>query len=87
MRVNWLAAMGAAAAISLCSAGAALAAPGTNQGKPPGNGNCVGYFSNGGAQAAFIQDVQSGGPGAVGASGRAFGSSGGNGPAASTNCS
>jgi hypothetical protein len=59
----------------------------TNQGKPPGNGNCIGYFSNGGAQAAFIQGVRgSGGAGAVGESGREFGNSGGNGPFASSNC-
>jgi hypothetical protein len=59
----------------------------TNQGKPPDNGNCVGFFSNQGAQAGFIQDVRSGGPGAVGENGRSFGMSGGNGEAASSGCS
>lgn len=59
----------------------------TNNGKPPDNGNCVGFFSNQGAQAGFIQDVRSGGPGAVGENGRSFGTSGGNGAAASSGCS
>ena len=59
----------------------------TNHGKPPDKGNCVGFFSNQGAQAGFIQDVRSGGPGAVGENGRSFGTSGGNGGAASSGCS
>jgi hypothetical protein len=58
----------------------------TNSGKPPDNGNCVGFFSNGGAQAEFIQEVGAGGAGAVGESGSSFGTSGGNGEAASSNC-
>jgi hypothetical protein len=59
----------------------------TNQGKPPDNGDCVAVFSNQGAQAGFIQDVRGGGPGAVGQLGRDFGTSGGNGEAASSGCS
>jgi hypothetical protein len=58
----------------------------TNNGKPPDNGNCVGFFSNGGAQAGFIQDVGDGGPGAVGQVASDFGRSGGNGEAASSGC-
>jgi hypothetical protein len=82
-----LGALAAAAALMLGVTGSASAAGfDTNNGKPADNGNCVGFFSNGGAQAGFIQDVGSGGPGAVGASGRDFGTSGGNGEAASSNC-
>ena len=75
-------------ALVLAGSGAASGAGyDSNQGKPPDNGNCVGYFSNAGAQAGFIQDVRSsGGPGAVGAQGSAFGTSGGNGSAASSGC-
>jgi hypothetical protein len=77
----------ATAALALGGTGTAWAAGfDTNHGQPPDNGNCVGFFSNGGAQAAFIQDVGSEGPGAVGEQGRNFGTSGGNGEAASTGC-
>jgi hypothetical protein len=88
MRRRSLGVVGIATALMLAGSGVASAAGyDTNQGKPPGNGNCVGYFSNAGAQAGFIQGIRStGGPGAVGAAGRAFGTSGGNGPAASSNC-
>jgi hypothetical protein len=58
----------------------------TNNGKPPDNGNCVGFFSNAGDQAGFIQDIRSEGQGAVGELSRGFGTSGGNGEAASSNC-
>jgi hypothetical protein len=78
----------AALAIALGGTGTAWAAGfDTNNGKPPDNGNCVGFFSNGGAQAGFIQEVRTGGPGAVGESGRDLGTSGGNGEAASSDCS
>jgi hypothetical protein len=74
-------------ALALGGTGTAWAAGfDTNNGKPPDNGNCVGFFSNAGAQAGFIQDVRSGGPGAVGELGRDFGTSGGNGEAASSGC-
>ena len=69
------------------ASGASGAGFDTNNGKPPDNGNCVGFFSNQGAQAGFIQDSRSGGPGAVGESGSSFGASGGNGEAASSGCS
>lgn len=74
-------AIGALAAIGAAPASAARG------GQPTDNGNCIAVFSNGGAQAGFIQDVRSGGPGAVGEAGRTFGQEGGNGPFASTNCS
>ena len=77
----------AAVVIAVGAAGSASAAGfDTNHGKPADNGNCVGFFSNGGAQAGFIQDVRGGGPGAVGQQGRDFGTSGGNGDAATSNC-
>jgi hypothetical protein len=77
----------ATVALALGGTGTAWAAGfDTNHGKPADNGNCVGFASNGGAQAGFIQDVRSGGPGAVGESGRDFGTSGGNGEAASSDC-
>ena len=76
-----------AAFLAAGSGGAWAAGYDSNQGKPPDNGNCIGFFSNGGAQAGFIQGVRSsGGPGAVGESGSAFGTSGGNGSAATSNC-
>lgn len=82
------AAVVATVAVLLGAAGAAHGAGyTTNQGKPPDNGNCVAVFSNDGAQAGFIQDVRGGGPGAVGQQGREFGTSGGNGEAASSGCS
>ena len=76
------------AALFFGGAGSAWAGGfGTNHGNPPDKGNCIGYLSNAGDQAAFIQDVRgSGGPGAVGEAGREHGTSGGNGPYASTNC-
>jgi hypothetical protein len=77
----------ATVALALGGTGTAWAAGfDTNHGKPPDNGNCVGFFSNQGAQAGFIQDVRSGGPGAVGQVGSDFGTSGGNGEAASSGC-
>jgi hypothetical protein len=87
MRVRHLGVVVATAALALGGSGGAWAAGfDTNKGKPPDNGNCVAVFSNDGAQAGFIQDVRSGGPGAVGEQGRAFGTSGGNGEAASSGC-
>jgi hypothetical protein len=76
--------------IAAGAAGSASAAGfDTNHGKPtdPDQSACVAFFSNGGAQAGFIQDVQSGGPGAVGESSREFGTSGGLGGTVPHNCS
>jgi hypothetical protein len=75
--------------IATSAAGSASAAGfDTNHGKPadPAQSSCAAVVSNGGAQAGFIQDVQGGGPGAVGDLAREFGRSGGNGGVVPHNC-
>ena len=74
----------AAVVIAASAAGSASA----NNGKPadPNQSACVAVASNGGAQAEFIQDVQSEGPGAVGQLASDFGTSGGNGHVVPHSC-
>lgn len=80
-------ALTAAVVIAVSAAGSASASGfDTNHGKPADQGSCVASVTNGGAQAGFIQDVQSGGPGAVGQLGREFGTSGGAGHVPPDNC-
>ena len=67
-----------------CATAAASASAGTPANPP--TESCIAFFSNGGAQAGFVLDVVSGGPGAMGQVGSDFGTSGGNGTVAPHGC-
>jgi hypothetical protein len=74
-----------ACVVAIACALAAASASAATPANPPTE-SCIAFFTNGGAQAEFIHDVGSGGPGAVGQVASAFGTSGGNGGVAPHGC-
>ena len=63
----------AAAALAVGGAGTASA----NQGKPPGQGNCLATMVQGGQFGDFVRPIATSGPGAFGVVGRSIASDGG----------